>query len=293
MFRHAFLLAACGLVLLSGCESSDKATTPLTPGNNNDANFQFVSDEVVDGQAFEGVDLSLDLTGSLIDSISSGAPTRALWSVKPAIDGGELVIQSYSYSLQGTWHIFQVSGFVALYSPVDTLDLVGMDSIQLLSNEAPITYPDETMDGFQYRLTFNVWSRTDIDSASGHHDVQIRLVDSATANLSAEMGENIRFHHSDSVATCDVSLANSLQATDVLIDFGSGGCPLGGSVVLTSAISLDCQGTGGNFSTSVDGVWTIRGHFDGVTEDFTVTNGNTVWTSSEPCGGPAQAALRF
>lgn len=293
MFNKAFLLAACGLVLLSGCESSDNPTTPLTPGNNNDANYQFVSEEVVDGQAFDGVDLSLDLTGSLVDSLSAGAPTRAHWAAKPALENGELVIQSYSYSLQGTWHVFQVTGFVALFSPVDTLDLVGLDSIQLLSNEVPITYPDETMDGFDYRLTFDVWSRTDIDSVSARHDVQMRLVDSATANINADMAENIRFHHADSLASCDVSLANTLQINDVTIDIENGGCPLSGTVVLTSAISLDCQGTGGNFSTSVDGVWTIRGYFNGVTEDFTVTNGSAVWTSSEPCSGPAQAPFRW
>lgn len=183
--------------------------------------------------------------------------------------------------------MFQVTGFVAISSPVDTLDLVGVDSIQCLSNEIPIQAPDDTMDGFDYRLHFQLWSRSDSDSLAGHHDVRMRLVDSATANLNGELSENIRFQHSDSVATCDVSVANSFVANGVHINIGEDTCPLSGSIVLTSAISVDCQGTGGNFSASVDGVWTIRGYFDGVTEDYTITDGSTLWTRSEPCGQPA------
>lgn len=279
----SLLAPAFGFLLLAGCGSSEKPTTPLTTGSTSDPNYRFVSQEVVNDQSFQGVTLGLDLSGSLVDSIPGAVPSRGLLRALPAVENGQLVIESYSYVLQGTWHIFQVSGFVAFISPVDTFDITGVDSIQLMSNEAPILYPDDTMDGFDYRLHFDSWSRIDSDSLAGSHDVSVRLVDSATISANADLAENIHFQHSDSVATCDVSVANSFRATDVLISIDGGGCPLGGTIVLTSAISIDCLGTGGSFSASVDGVWTIRGTYNGVTEDYSITDGTTLWTSSEPC----------
>jgi hypothetical protein len=189
--------------------------------------------------------------------------------------------------------VFQVSGFVAKSDPVDTFNLVAMDSIQLVADEAPLVYPDSTMDGFNYRLQFDFWSRSTGDSLAGAHDFEIRLSDGFTAILNADLAETIRFQHSDSAKSCDVTVANSFEASNVEMDFLSGGCPLGGSVTLTSAIASDCQGAGGSFTASVDGVWTVHALFNGVTESYTVTDGSTVWTYSEPCGPAAAMSWRW
>lgn len=292
MHRFFAVLSSGVLLLLAACESSNNPAG-LTPGNNSDENFQFVSEEVVGDYSFQGVEIGLELSGALVDSIPGGSPVRGRWQAHPAYEDGELVIESYSYSLQGTWHVFQVSGYVAKYSPVDTFDLEAIDSIQLIADELPIVYPDSTMDGFNYKMQFDVWSRTNSDSVGGHHDVEVRLQDDLTGQLNALLAENIRFQHSDSIKTCDVSVANSFEATDVVIDLVGGGCPLGGSILLTSAISIDCQGSGGGFSTSVDGVWSIHGAFNGVTENYTVSNGSTVWTHSEPCGSAGAMSLTW
>ncbi len=292
MSRFVAVLGLGVLLLLAACESSNNPAG-LTPGNTSDENFQFVSGEVVDGYSYQGVEIGLDLSGSLVDSIPGGSPVRGHWQASPAYEDGNVVIESYSYSLQGTWHVFQVSGYVAKYSPVDTFNLEATDSIQLVSGDTPIVYPDSTMDGFNYRFQFELWSRTNADSLAGRHDVEMRLLDDFTGELNADLAENIRFQHSDSAKTCDVSVANSFQATDVVIDILGGGCPLGGSIVLTSAISIDCQGTGGGFSTSVDGVWSIHGSFNGVTESYTVSDGSTIWTHSQPCGGPAAVSFSW
>ena len=292
MLRFMILAGLGVLLLLAGCESSNNPTS-LTPGDNSDENFQFVSEEVVDGYSYQGVEIGIDLSTSLVDSIPGSTAMRRLRQARPAYEDGEVVIESYSYSLQGTWHVFQVSGYVAKYSPVDTFNLEAIDSIQLVSNETPIVYPDSTMDGFDYRFQFDLWSRTNADSLAGHHEVEMRLQEDFTGLLNADLAENIRFQHSDSAKTCDVAVANSFQASDVVIDLVGGGCPLGGSILLTSAISIDCQGTGGGFSTSVDGVWSIHGTYNGTTESYTVSNGSTVWTHSQPCGGPAAISLNW
>jgi len=112
--------------------------------------------------------------------------------------------------------------------------------------------------------------------------------------LDADLGENIHFTHSDSVGTCDVDLANTFQATDIVMDFEGGGCPQSGSIVVTTAIQFDCQGTQENpWSLSLDGLWTITGTYDGQNENFTFTDGTNVWTSSEPCGGGSQVRSLF
>lgn len=292
MSRFITMASLGVLLLLAGCESSNNPTG-LTPGNNSDENFQFVSGEVVGGYSYQGVEIGIDLSTSLVDSIPGATAMRPLRQARPAYEDGEVVIESYSYSLQGTWHVFQVSGYVAKYSPVDTFNLEAVDSIQLVSDETPILYPDSTMDGFNYKFQFELWSRTNADSLAGYHDVEMRLQDDLTAELNADLAENIRFQHADSAKTCDVSVANSFQASDVVIDLLGSDCPLGGSILLTSAISIDCQGTGGGFSTSVDGVWSIHGTYNGTTETYTVSNGSTVWTHSEQCGSPSAISLNW
>lgn len=285
-----FTAAGLGvLLLLAACNSSDDGS-PLSPGNNSDENFQFVSEEVVGDRSFQGVELGINLSSALVDSIPSGSPSRRWLGARPAFEDGEVVILSYSYSLQGSWHVFQVGGFVAVSNPVDTFTLEAVDSIQLIADGSPIIYPDSTMDGFDCRLSFDVWSPTTSDSISGYHDLEMRTLDLTTLGLNADVAENIRFQHSDSAMTCDVSVANSFVATDVEIDFAGDGCPLNGDIVLTSAISIDCQGLGSDFTASVDGVWSIHATYDGVNESYTVSNGSTIWTYTEPCG-PAAISL--
>lgn len=290
MSRFLTVAVLGSLVLLAGCNSSND-DSPLAPGSNTDENFQFVSEDVLGVHSFEGVELGLELSSTLVDSIPGASPSRRWRGPRPAIENGELVITSLSYVLQGTWHVFQVQGYVAGTNPVDTFDLEAVDSVQLIKDGSPILYPDSTMDGFDCRLTFDFWSRTTEDSVSGHHNVAVRLVDEFTLGLNAHVDENIQFQHSDSAKTCDAQVANSLVLTDVELDLSGAGCALLGDILLSSAISVDCQGTGGGFSASVDGVWSIHAVFDGVTDSVTMSNGSNIWTYSEPCDSPAAISL--
>jgi len=142
-FRWLATIFAGLMLIAAGCSSSDSDSNPLIPGNTNDANFQFVEEEVISNQAFEGIELSLDLSGELIDSIPGAIPVRGRFYAEPAIENGEIVIQSYSYSYQNDWHVFQISGFVAIDFPVDTLNLTGIDSIQVMFDGVPQQVPDD------------------------------------------------------------------------------------------------------------------------------------------------------
>jgi hypothetical protein len=285
-FRCLAAIIAGLMLVAAGCSSTDSDSNPLTPGDNNDANYQFIEQEVMGDLTFEGIGLSLDLAGTLIDSIPGAAPARPRFYAKPALDGGQLIIESYSYSYQNNWHIFQVDGIVAVDFPVDTFDLVGIDSIQVLSNSVPQQVPDESTDAFAFRAHFDVWSRTSSDSISAHHQVTADRVDTTAINLNADLNENIQFTHTDTAGSCDVLVANSFQATDIVMDFEGADCPQSGSIAITTSVQFDCQGNQSNpWSLSLDGVWTVTGTYDGVTENLTFSDGTNVWTKQESCGG--------
>jgi hypothetical protein len=293
-FRWLAVMFAGLMLIAAGCSSSDTDSNPLIPGNNNDANFQFIEEEVVSEQAFEGIELSLDLAGELIDSIPGAAPTRKRFYAEPAIENGTLVIESYSYSFQNNWHVFQVSGYVAIDFPVDTLDLTGIDSIQIMTDGVPQQVPDDFVNSFAFNAHFDVWSRTSSDSISADHQVTATLIDTSLIGIDADLGENIHFTRSDSLGSCDVDLANTFQATDIVMDFEGSGCPQSGTIVITTAVQFDCQGNQQNpWSLSLDGVWTITGTYDGQNENFTFTDGTNVWSASEPCGGSSPISSIF
>jgi hypothetical protein len=294
MNRFRWLAVICaGIMLIAiGCSSSDNESNPLVPGNSNDANFRFIEEEVVGEQVFNGIELSLDLAGELIDSIPGAAPARNRFYAEPAIENGTLVIESYSYTLQNNWHIFQVSGIVAVDFPVDTLNLTGIDSIQITADGVPQQVPDDFTNAFTFHAHFDVWSRSSSDSISADHQVTATLIDPALMNIDGDLAENIHFTHSDSVGTCDVDLANTFQASNIVLDFEGGGCPQSGFIVVTTAVAFDCRGNQSNpWSLSLDEVWTITATFDGSNESFTFTDGTNVWTAIEPCGGSAVRSL--
>lgn len=287
-------LAAVAMVA-TGCSDSDTNSNPLTTGDNNDPDFQFVEQEVFD-IAFDGIDVSLELSMLLIDSIPGAAPTRLHHGADAAFEG-DLVITSYDYNYTNGWHVFQVTGYIAQAFPVDTFDLEGSNSIQILADGVPQVEPDETTDGFDYDADFDVWSRASSDSISGNHSVQVRMVEGLTfmMEINGTLLETVRFTHSDQSGSCDVNVQSSLAASGIQMDFESDGCPLEGSVTASMSYTFDCQGGRDNpWALAGSGVWTVTGRYDGVNESYTFTNGTNVWTTSEPCGdGPAASHLRW
>ena len=167
-------LAAMALVA-TGCSDSNDGNNPLNPGNLNDPDFQFVEQNIFDG-AFDGIDVTFELSAMLMDSIPGAAPTRPWVNAEAAIDG-DFYLTSYSYNYINDWHVFQVGGYITDGFSGDTVDFTGTDSMQLIADGAPVQVPDSTMEGFDYRVHFDAWSRQSSDSLSGHHQMQIRLVD--------------------------------------------------------------------------------------------------------------------
>lgn len=279
---------------ISGCSNILTSDDPLTPGSTNDVNYQWVEEEVFSDQIFEGIDVSFDISEFLIDSIPGASPTRR-HLVPEAASEGDIVVTSWSYSYSNTWHIFQFSGYGTDNLGTDTADITGIDSIQVWVDGQAVQVPDSTMDAYNINAHFTVLSRDGFDSLTADHAVQI-AEDAMNPDLivfDAQLSEVIAFAYTDSAATatCQVNLTSSFAAVDIIMPIDSAGdCPLGGTITVTVALNMNCGGTSANpFALSVDGSWTAVGTFDGTNETFTISDGTSQWTSTEPCAGPSPA----
>lgn len=282
----AMLIIGLLAIGISGC-SSTTSSDPLTLGDNNDVNFQFVEQEVFSEEIYAGIDISMELSESFIDSIPGVLPTRRHFVAGAAAD---VVLSSLSYSWANGYHIFEFTGYVSEFGSTDTVDFSGIDSIQVFDNGQVQQVPDDNSDAFSFNAHFTALNRNGTDSLTGDHAVQIAFdaVDPDLIIFDAQLDEAIAFSYTDSAqtSTCQVNVASSFTAVDVAMPTGTEtDCPLDGTITVTVSLSMNCGGTGENpFALSIDGSWTAVGTFDGTNETFTITDGTNQWTSTEPCG---------
>jgi hypothetical protein len=285
-----FLIAGLACLLLallslfSAC--SDTVTNSLPAGDPADADFQFVEDEVSD-QVFDGVDLSLQFSTELVDSIPGAAPLRPGMHVNAATYSA-LVFDSLSYSFTNDWHLFDFWGFAVSESLLDTVDVSGIDSIQILASGVPLQVPDESIDQISFRAHFSAANRAGTATRDGVHRIDISRTDPLTevTNIDGSAQEAISFVHTDTSGSCDIDVNVDFSANDVVIDFAGNDCPQSGSVSIALALSADC--TGGGLTLSIDGNWSVMGTYNGDIGNFTYSDGQNVWSGVDSCdtGGP-------
>jgi len=295
MRRFLFAGSACLLLgvvaVFSAC--SDNATDPLPAGDPADPAFQFVEDEVSD-QVFDGVDLSLEFSTELVDSIPGASGIRTGMRVDAAAYSA-LVFDSLNYSFINNWHLFDFWGYAVSESLEDTVNVSGVDSIQILASGVPQQVPDSSTDQISFRAHFSAANRAGTATRNGVHRIDIRRDDPQTevTNLDGSVQEAITFVHTDSGSSCDIAVNVDFTADNVVIDFAADGCPQSGTISIALALSADCGG--GGLTLSVDGNWSIVGTFSGDTSHFNYSDGQHVWSRVESCGpGGAQtiASLR-
>lgn len=271
---------------ITGCSNILTTGDTLDVGDNNDVNYQFVEQEIFSDEIYEGIDVSLDLTESLIDSIPGASPTRPHIVAEAA---GSPVLNSLSYTYSNNWHIFTFTGYISEMGSADTVDFTGIDSIQVFDNGQIQQIPDDSSDAFNFRAHFTATGRNNSDSLVADHAVQVALdnVNADLIHLDAQLDEAIWFEYSNSTDTCQVNVTSSFTADDItmLESQGDASCPQSGMITIAVSVMMTCAGGGANpFSLSIDGSWTAVGTFDGSSESFTISDGTNEWTSTEPCG---------
>ena len=292
-------LLAFGITFI-GCDSSNSSNdSNLLLGDTNSENFQFVEENVGEG-AFNSIGYSLDLSFEFIDQIP-GPPSSpkqkkiVSYSASDSIQANH----QYSYDTLNGWHIFLFEAII--YDSTDVVSLAGIDSIQVTKDGIAMRYPDSTMNGFKIRKWFE-FSLNGADDAhgEGHHAYDIDATQyeiDSTGSIDGMTEEYLSVYTADSNATCTLAVTNNVTINDVilLVDSPDDGCPQGGSVVVSSGLSLDCTGNGegGLNSLSIDGNWTLTAQFNGTTETYTFTDGTTTWTITEPCDDPQTISSPF
>jgi hypothetical protein len=291
-----FVFAGAGALMLglalvfAAC--SDNSVDPLPAGNPNDPNFQIVNEEVA-GQVFDGVDLALGFSTALVDSIPAPTAVRSHLGSRAATYS-DLVFDNLDYALTNDWHIFNFQGYAVSESLTDTVDVSGVDSIQLLAAGTPITYPDETMDELIYNVHFSAANRAGTASREAVHRIDLTRVNPQTqeTGIDGTVQEVLTLVHADSAGTCDLGVNVDFTADHVVIDFAGNDCPVSGSVNIALALSADCSG--GGLSLAVDGNWSIAGHYTASGGAYTISDGEHVWLGVDDCGsGGAQSVGRF
>jgi len=298
-FTLLFTLLSLGafITMLPGC-STDDAVTSLIQGDTNSIDFQ-LAENLVGAEAFEAIANSFDLSFIIIDSIPGAtfSPKNAM--SRQALGGGDeiLVFDSLSYTYDGVWHVFSFSGFVIDTIYNDTITIAGIDSLQTLSGGQTLQVPDSTLDELRIRSHFSISENggsfsANSDAALTITGITIDMVTPVTINGTAT--ETATGSDGDSTLVCDFSFSNALSATNLMFaENGQIDCPTSGTVSVTATIDMSCIGDlgAGVDTISVSGVWTATGVYtsDG-SVTLTISDGTTVWTTTEPCDDGVQAS---
>jgi hypothetical protein len=269
---------AGALVLLlagTGCFGSDEST-PLTPGDLDDPDFQIFMDE------FETIDdgngLMVESMFEMIDGIFNSAP-----GTPPQVSGEFQVSFEYS-ELEGHW-----VGSLQGTDPEEGITFSLVHTIQFIENGSAVQYPNPDLLERINSTTEMDLTGEGINSAGGtqnmtidieHHpeDVLLTLNGDGTAALDITHVEVTEA----GTQTCDVALSFSASVSDLLMWGSSDGCPVGGSISYHGGAEIACIDDSG--TTDVSGSWSVNRTYDETgTATTRVANGSNVWEVEEAC----------
>ena len=298
-FTLLFTLLSLGtfMTMLPGC-STDDAITNLIQGDTNSSEFQAV-ENIVGTEGFEVIGNSFYLSLEILDSIpgSTFSPKKAISRQALGVGDEIFVFSSLSYAYDGVWHVFTLAASVIDTIYNDTINISGIDSVQILSGGQTLQVPDSTLDELRIRSHLNIAQVGESFLASLDHaitvtGITVAMIAPVTFNGTAT--ESATGTDGDSTLVCDFTYGNTLTATNIVFsEGGTIGCPTSGSISLTANINISCIGDlgAGVDTISVSGVWTATGVYasDGSVA-LTISDGTTVWNTTEPCDDGVQAS---
>ncbi|MFQ5453217.1 MAG: hypothetical protein ACE5D6_03415 [Candidatus Zixiibacteriota bacterium] len=294
MKRFAFLTILISLVLflMVGCDEDKTVNSNLIVGDTSSADFQFVQEKVTQDENTD-IGMSLDLTFDLFDQqFGVGAPKLEQSGIMALGQTGDIIlIDSATYTFINGWHVFTFEATVIDMFTNDTLDISGIDSIQIQSNGSTLPEPDSTMDDLRIRNYFNWDFRNKSDSGSGTHLIHIAgsTIDSGSVvTINGSANETVYTTVSDTIAECDLDMNNNVNITNVQFVLDGTECPNSGKIMMSSNMDLTCYGQLNSHldSLTVNGTWTVTAVFNGTQVNVTYTDGTTSWSVIEECGSP-------
>ncbi|MFZ5981689.1 MAG: hypothetical protein ACOYVF_13785 [Candidatus Zixiibacteriota bacterium] len=288
-------LLCCGLALsfVMGC-SDDDDENPLKEGDPNSAEFQFFEDVVAD-QSMELSQYALFSTLALLDSFLIPEEIKKSGYNFATAEGEPLIVfDSVTFDTSGGWYIFYFE-FAAYQSgilEVDTLEVVGTDSIKVYQGGLPVYVLVGEPDSLEARehIRAEWWNNLGEEAdAAGHYRLRIAGAPPANTMINAFSSDSLSSRFvpvDDGLSLCSLMVTASSTIDNLVINLDSIDtaevCPTAGAIHFALNIDLDCVGD----TTLVDisGGWTMDMVFDGAMETITVTNGEYQWTKTDLCG---------
>ena len=294
-----FVTLALILTAVAGCDE-DEVTNPTEPVVDP-ADSAFVT-ELFNEEMFMTVFQSMEVSLALLDSIpdvgmrKTAAPMNAFRSDGDSTEHTITAIISYDYS--NGWHIFEFEATIVDLTEDDTVDIAGIDSVQVLENGEPVEYPTEQteMDGLKERVHVDWDRRSDTDHGDLNHVVDI-VLDSVEVDtivtVNGTVHDTLLMSELWDSATCELEVSFDQTVTDLQINVtGDEECPRDGQIVVMASLDVECiGGSGSDFdSLSISGTWTVTATVnDDNTVTITYTDGTVSWTVTEQCNGSSSA----
>ena len=284
------ILGGLLLFLLGACSEDE---SPLTSDNltQQQTDSSLVAASVGD-RLFDTPLQSIELSGALLEQqgvMSSGrsAATRA------ASDGDEIVISAVaSYEYTNGWHVFDFEALVVDTESNDTVEVTGVDSVQVLVNDQPQFVVPEGVepDGLKARAHLD-W---DVLTGDASCDLNHRIdVDAAPQEFDTIVTINGTIHdtlhgvESTDTLECALDVSYDVVVTNLQISAAAGDddCPLAGEIDAVATIDAECTTNDTPpDSIGVHGTWTVNAVVnDNNTVTIRYSDGILSFTTTETC----------
>ncbi|MCP4706140.1 MAG: hypothetical protein GY865_16190 [candidate division Zixibacteria bacterium] len=282
--QFIFIIVLGGLLIL-GCE--EQSTSPVIEGEPDDNGFEAMSE--LNEIGLEVMKIPFDLSDTVMAMGGSSSPLFKAHKVNAEV----LEYRSLEYAYSNFWHVFSFSAKLVITEDgqTDSLLISGIDSLRYKNAETIVQYPDELLTD-----EMDIRQHVDINVYNGDGGV-LQIKDHASINVTTESftGEVITLDGAvhDSVAIvsqdsgvqlmdCDIDLTSTQTYNDLVLD-ETQDCPGSGSIGMSAAFSIDCQGDEG--SLSLESAWIATYSFSNGTVSVDIYSNGQHWQSTSICGG--------
>jgi hypothetical protein len=276
-----------GMVFILGCsdDDEDKGTGPVA-GDTADVEFQVMSELLGDGILDHDGNI-LFLSIWLMDIIPG--KSDGYNPFKPLAPAQDLDSLSWTYNSSNFWHIFSVTAvFIDSHGEgmgVDTLTYIGIDSIRFVGPLGPMLYPDTTVTTIDIRAHFDVEISSENASVTISTDASFDLTEADMGiYVNGTSSDSGSIYISDEEINCEVDYTTNQTVTDLYLDYYAimgEGCPLGGTISVVASVDIGCVSD--TMSVDITGTWWLTFTFNDGMITATYTNGQIIWTVTEPC----------
>jgi hypothetical protein len=254
--KRMFLLSLAAvfglaLILSSGCDENQN-DTGLESQTVNDVDTSFMNSFFGEDEIFSPADQSAELSLALIGHQFGISPSsKKGTSGIHALQGEDVeititAVNNYTYS--NGWHIWSFEATVVNLVELDTSDVSGIDSVQILENGVPIQLPTDStaLDGLKARAHVNWTQRQTTNQGFSHHRVDFDL-DTVGADtivtINGSVDDTLNVNETGEMGMCQIDVTIDQTITDLQFftdSTNANDCPLGGQINSTTTLDVLC-----------------------------------------------------